>query len=74
MPLKYTYRQFLLLLAVTVVGLGEMFYNVLEDVGMVEVCAIVYSPVVDCPVEFAFDVRLTTGDNSAGKERAKSCI
>ena len=35
-----------------VVGLDKIFYNVSEDVGMVEVCAVVYSPMVGCPIEF----------------------
>ena len=54
-----------------VVGLEETFYQVSEDVGVVEVCAIVYSPVNDCPIAFPFQVRLTTRDGSAGKKRAK---
>ena len=33
---------------------------------MVEVCAIVYSPNITCPIEFAFDVNLSTNDNTAG--------
>ena len=42
-----------------VVGLDKTLYQVSGDVGMVEVCAIVYSPMSDCPIEFPFDVRLT---------------
>ena len=37
-----------------------------EDVGVVEVCAIVYSPTIDCPIAFPFDVGLSTSDGSAG--------
>ena len=48
------------------VGLEKMFYNVSEDVGVVEVCAIVYSPTIDCPIAFPFNVTLSTGDNTAG--------
>ena len=33
---------------------------------MVEVCAIVYSPNIICPIEFAFNVNLATSDGSAG--------
>ena len=48
-------------------GLEVTFYQVSEDVDVVEVCAIVYSPTIDCPIEFPFDVRLSTRDGSAGK-------
>ena len=52
--------------AEAVVGLERTFYNVTEDVGVVEVCAIVYSPTIVCPIAFPFDVRLSTDDDSAG--------
>ena len=52
--------------SVAVVGLERTFYNVSEDVGLVEVCAIVYSPTIDCPINFPFDVSLSTSDNTAG--------
>ena len=55
-----------------VVGLERTFYQVSEDVGVVEVCAIVYSPNVTCPIEFPFNVNLTTSDGSAGKYRLTS--
>ena len=54
------------------VGLERTFYQVSEDVGVVEVCAIVYSPEIDCPIAFPFDVRLRTLNGSAGKERDKN--
>ena len=47
-------------------GLERTFYNVSEDVGVVEVCAIVYSPTIVCPIAFPFDVSLSTSDNTAG--------
>ena len=53
-------------------GLEKTFYQVSEDVGVVEVCAIVYSPNITCPIAFPFDVRLRTLDSSAGKERNKN--
>ena len=56
------------------VGLERTFYQVSEDVGVVEVCAIVYSPEGDCPIEFLFTVRLTTTNDSAGKERVKITV
>ena len=51
-------------------GLEKTFYQVSEDVGVVEVCAIVYSPTIVCPIEFPFDVSLSTRDGSAGKHCA----
>ena len=48
-------------------GLERTFYSVSEDVGVVEVCGIVYSPTIDCPIEFPFNVSLLTTDGSAGK-------
>ena len=49
-----------------VVGLERTIYSIFEDVGVVEVCAIVYSPTIDCPIVFPFDVSLSTSDNTAG--------
>ena len=49
-----------------VVGLERTFHEVSEDVGVVEVCAIVYSPTIDCPIAFPFDVSVSTSDNTAG--------
>ena len=49
-----------------VVGLEKTIYRVSEYVGVLEVCAIVYSPTVDCPIVFPFDVSLSTSDNTAG--------
>ena len=50
-----------------VVGLEKTIYNVSENVGMAEVCVIVYSPTVDCPIEFPFNVSLSTRNGTAGK-------
>ena len=38
---------------------------------MVEVCAIVYRPDgnIPCPIDFAFDVSLSTSDDSASDEK-----
>ena len=52
-----------------IVGLNRTFYQVSEDAGVIEVCAIVYSPKVDCPIEFLFDINLIITNGSAGKER-----
>ena len=51
-----------------VVRLDRTLYQVSRDVDVVEVCAIVYSPMSDCPIEFPFDVTLTTLDGSGGKK------
>ena len=49
------------------VGLERTFYSVSEDVGVVELCArVLYEPVIECPIAFPFDVRLSTSDNTAG--------
>ena len=47
-------------------GLERTFYNVSEDVGVLEVCAIVYSPTITCPIALPFDVSLSTSDSTAG--------
>ena len=49
-----------------VVGLERTLYQVSEDVGVVEVCAIVFSPSSPCPIAFPFNVSLSTDDGSAG--------
>ena len=53
-------------------GLEKTFYQVSEDVGVVEVCAIVYEPNgnLACPISFPFDVSLSTEDDSAGMDTA----
>ena len=57
-----------------VVGLERTLHQVSEDVGVVEVCAIVYSPEVDCPIEFLFEVNLIIINGSAGKQRVKIIV
>ena len=49
-----------------VVGLDKTEYQVSEDVGVVEVCAIVHTPNITCPIEFTFHINLSTSDESAG--------
>ena len=51
--------------------LERTFYNVSENEGVAEVCAVIYSPMIECPTEFSFAVRLTTSDGSVGKKRVK---
>ena len=55
-------------LSEAVVGLERTIFTVQEDVGVVELCAIVYEPSgIDCPIDFPFDVRLSTWDDTAGE-------
>ena len=42
-----------------------MAYQVSEDVGSVEVCAIVWNG-AECPVDFSISVTLSTSGDSAG--------
>ena len=49
-----------------VVGFEQTFFRVSEDVGVVELCANVYFPVIDCPIAFPFEVHLFTRDGFAG--------
>ena len=56
----------------TVVGLQTTFYTVSENREEVEVCVKVSSPNRNCPIEYPFDVLLSTqstGDDSAGDKR-----
>ena len=48
------------------IGFEERFYQVNETSGTVELCAVVFEPDVDCPIEFAFNVTFETSDISAG--------
>ena len=46
-------------------GLESTFYNVSENESVVEVCAVVYTPDISCPINFAFDVRVSTSTDSS---------
>ena len=48
-----------------VVGLEQTFLRVSESVGVVELCANVSSPVIDCLIKFPFEVQLSTCDRTA---------
>ena len=52
--------------AEAVVGLERTIFTVFEDVGRVELCAHVFEPDIECPIEFPFDVVLSTADRTAG--------
>ena len=51
------------------VGLERTAYTVSEDVVVVELCAIVFQPNggLRCPINFDFDIILSTDDATAGK-------
>ena len=49
-----------------VVGLERTIFTVMENVGVVELCARVFEPDIECPIEFPFDVVLSTADRTAG--------
>ena len=48
------------------VGLEQTFFSVMEDVGSLELCANVSFPEITCPIEFPFNVSLSTADGTAG--------
>ena len=50
-----------------IVGLERTHYNVSEENGTVEVCAIIRRPHIECPVEKTFMMRISSADGSAGK-------
>ena len=49
-----------------VVGLEETFFRVSENIGLVELCVNVSFPGIECPIEFPFNVRLSTRNGIAG--------
>ena len=49
-----------------VFGLERTSYTVSENVGVVEVCSIVYSPSLPCPISHPFEVMFSTDDGTAG--------
>ena len=49
------------------VGLEQTFFRENEDVGVIELCAVVFEPDIECPIKFSFNVQLYTADGSAGK-------
>ena len=48
-----------------VVGLEQTFFRVSEGIGVVEICANVSFPDVECPIKFPFKVNLSTSDGTA---------
>ena len=49
------------------IGLEQTFFRAIEDVGVIELCAVVFEPDLECPIKFTFDVQLYTAEGSAGK-------
>ena len=68
-PYMYTassYIQCTCSMADAVVGLERTIFTVTENMGVVELCARVFEPDIECPIEFPFDVVLSTADRTAG--------
>ena len=57
-----------------VVGLEQTFFRVSGDVGVVELCANVSFPVIDCPIKFPFEVQLSTCDGTASTASFAVCM
>ena len=47
-------------------GLERTIFTVSEDVDIVELCARVFEPDIECPIEFPFSVILSTADRTEG--------
>ena len=50
-----------------VVGLEQTLYCVREDVGTLEMCAVVYSPKINCPIQLSFNVTPSTVPGTASE-------
>lgn len=46
---------------IAVVGFENTIYKVAENMDALEVCAVVYSPNISCPVQFPFVVSIDAG-------------
>ena len=60
------------LLVEAVIGLEIAESVVDEDVGEIAVCVVVFSPQLDCPVLFPFDVHILTTPGTAGNMQRMS--
>ena len=49
------------------VGLEQTFFKEMEDVGVIELCAVVFEPSINCPMKIPFQIELYTTDGSASK-------
>ena len=61
------------LYTVVYVGLQRDRFIVEEEDGYVEVCAQIFSPNIDTPVDFMFLVQLITIDDTASEYHSKLC-
>ena len=43
------------------------FFEVMEDVEFIELCAVVFEPDINCPIQFSFNIHLYTANGTAGK-------
>ena len=57
-----------------VVCLEQTFFRVSGDVGVVELCANVSFPVIDCPIKFRFEIQLSTCDGTASTASFTVCM
>ena len=48
------------------VGFEETSYQTSEQTGTVKICAVVFEPKINCPIEFDFNIACETSDISAG--------
>ena len=48
------------------IGFEKTFYQVDESTGTVEICAVVYEPDIDCPIQMDFSVIFETGNETEG--------
>ena len=46
----------------------QTFFRVIEDVEVIELCAVVFEPEINCPIQFSFNIHLHTADGTAGKK------
>ena len=60
--------------AEAVVSLKQTLHICDEDVGKVEICAVVISPSIDCPITFEFNLSLSTTDDTAGITNTSVCV
>ena len=49
------------------VGLEQILFREMEDVGVIELCAVVFGPDIHCPIKFPFNVHLYTAAGTASK-------
>ena len=58
----YNFITYLYKYTVATVGINPTFRQVKETDGFVEICVLVIVPTISCPIEFDFNVSLSTCD------------